>query len=202
MRQFLIFWLFIAFSNVSCFGQWGSHIAQMRPLGELGMIFERQIGFGITYQNAFDDGRRAGVDFSFFKMRPRMDEFPIVGTVTSGNSTFVSLGTQSFQRYNLFFFDAYYDWAILERDKFQFYAGGGINIGAASVEYESDSPTISSESYSGGGSIGGLFLRLGYDYYLTDQFTLALSGSRRIYFQEDAGIFGDYVYRFVGTYHF
>jgi len=182
--------------------QWGAHIDQLRPLGELGLLFEKQIGFGISYQNEFEGGTRAGADFSFFKMRPRMTEFPIVGTVISGNSTFVSLGTQTFYKYHLFFIDFYYDWAILDKDKYQFYAGGGINIGASSVDYEADSPSISSDSFIGGGSIGGVFLRLGYDHNIGDRFVVGLTGSRRVYFQKDAGIFGDYVYRFKATYYF
>lgn len=188
--------------TLSTQSQWGAHVAQLRPLGEMGMIFKKQFSPGISYQNAFEDGKRWGADFTYFRLRSRLEEFPIVGTIGGGNGTFVSLGTQTFSNYTLLMLDAYYDWAIWDKEVFQFYGGGGITMGASAVEYETSSPGISSESYSGGGTMGGLFLRMGFDYQLGDSFTLGLAGFRRIYFHEEAGIFGDYVLRLAGIYHF
>jgi hypothetical protein len=91
---------------------------------------------------------------------------------------------------------------LLEKEKYELYVGGGVTLGAANVSYEATTPRMSDESYSGGGTIGGLFLRAGYDYHLNDLFTVGLSGVRRVYFQQDAGIFGNYTYRFALTYSF
>ncbi len=192
--------LLVCFLSTISLAQWGVHMAQIRPVGELGMVLEKQVGFGISYSNEFDGGWRTGFEVSFFNMHQRIADFPIVGTITGGNGTFVSLGTQNFKKYNLLFFDGFCDRAIIDKDKFQLYGGGGICIGAAAVDYETNSPRISTTSYYGGGTIGGLFLRLGYDYHLDDNFTVGLIGTRRVYFQQDAGIFGNYIYRFSLSY--
>lgn len=190
------------FLAIAAQAQVGLHVAQLRPLGEMGLIFEKQIGFGFTYNSEFDDKWRVGMELSHFKMRQRIDPIPIVGLIISGNSTFVSLGTQRFTQYNILYLDGFVDRALIEKEKFELYVGGGITGGAASVSYESYTPQISDGSYSGGGFIGGLFLRAGYDYHLTNKLTVGLSGVRRIYAQQDAGIFGNYTYRLAFTYGF
>jgi hypothetical protein len=182
--------------------QIGVQLAQFRPVGEMGMIFKRQIGVGISWNNEFDEGSRTGLSFAFFKLNQRIDPFPVVGTITGGNGTFVSLGTQTFTKYNVAFIDAYYDKSLISREKIDVFLGGGVCIGGAAVDYEAYYPKIESTSYSGGGVIGGLFLRAGVEYRPTDTFSISLLGSRRIYFQEESGIFGAYMLNLGGTYWF
>jgi hypothetical protein len=202
MLKPLLVGLFFFIALFSSQAQVGLHVAQMRPLGEMGMIFEKQIGFGFTYNGEFDDKWRTGLELTHFKLRQRLDPIPIVGLVIAGSSTFVSLGTQRFTQYNIIYLDGFFDRALIEKEKFELYVGGGITAGAASVSYESSTPRIADVTYGGGGFLGGLFLRAGYDYHLTNKLTAGLSGVRRVYAQEDAGIFGNYTYRLAFTYGF
>ncbi|MFM9984649.1 MAG: outer membrane beta-barrel protein [Flavobacteriales bacterium] len=170
-------------------GQLTLNINQFRPTGELGKGLENKIGFGAAWVQPFEDVWRSSIGLSFFKFDTRMDVFPVVGTISSGGNTFVSLGEQRFEKYNLIALDFMADYAIVERDQFILFGGLGIFLGATSVAYTAEYPEIKSESYSGGDRWFGLAGRVGVELPIGDTFAVRASADRKYFVITENGYY-------------
>jgi hypothetical protein len=151
-----------------------------RPTGEFGFVFKPTFSAEIGYMASFEEDKRIRpvASVSFLVMKPRMESFPIYGVLHDGTGDHVLPGSQSFQKYNIAQLYGGFDLAIINKEQFHAYAGLDITIGAASVEYTSDIETFKTESYSGGGFLGGFRFRLGVDYDITESFSVFVNAER------------------------
>jgi hypothetical protein len=189
MRLLILFILFSVFTGNHCYSQRGIllNAIQMRPTGEFGSFMGPAIGVGVRYMQDFDERLRFSLGFNYVDLKPRMENFPIVGVIRDGSNTIVSLGNQHFDKYNISTLEIVLDYAIIERDRFCLYAGFGMAIGGATVIYQSDVPLIISESYDGGYSTLGLLGRLGAEYGLNDRWSVMLDADRRYFLMIQVG---------------
>jgi opacity protein-like surface antigen len=181
--------VFSVFIGNHCYSQRGIllNAVQMRPTGEFGSFMGPSVGFGIRYMQDFDERLRYSFGFNFVNLKPRMENFPIVGVTRDGSNTIVSLGNQHFDKYNVSTLEIVIDYAIIERDRFCLYSGLGMAIGGATIRSETDVPLLYSESYDGGYSTLGLIGRLGAEYSLNDRWSLMLDADRRYFLMIQVG---------------
>ncbi len=191
MRPFLKITFFILFGSNIALGQISVRLFNYRPTGDLGFVMKPLFSAEIGYQQSFDGSRiRGGFSLTYLHMKPRMDVFPVTGLLTDGNGTRVLPGEQSFQKYNLGQLFADMDFAFVKQKNFNVFMGGGIIIGAASVEYKANVPPVIVETYQGGGILGGLRFRLGTEYLVNDNIGISFTANRNIFLVADpAGIF-------------
>jgi opacity protein-like surface antigen len=160
---------------------------QVRPTGEFGSFMGPSIGVGIRYMQDFDERLRYSFGFNYVNLKPRMENFPIVGVTRDGSNTIVSLGNQHFDKYNVSTLEIVLDYAIIERDRFCLYSGIGMAIGGVTIRSETDVPLLYSESYDGEYSTLGLMGRLGAEYTLNDRWSLMLDADRRYFLMIEVG---------------
>lgn len=175
----------------SASAQIGVRVFNYRPTGEFGFVMKPTMSLEIGLVNAFEDDERWRVNFTatFLIMKPRMETFPVYGTMT-GQGTTVLPGEQSFNKYNIFQLYGGADFAIIKQDPFVIFIGGDLVAGAASVDYTHNIQTYKSESYSGGGILAGLRFRAGAEYVINDSFGLSFTANRSVFLvTEPAGIF-------------
>jgi hypothetical protein len=211
MKHFFATMLLLLFASSLSFGQIAVRVFNYRPTGEFGFAMNPLNSFEIALMGKFTKGatqrtdRRMRVVFSFvhLKMKPRLDVFPIYGVMTGGNSTTSVTGEQSFQRYNITQITLGADFAIIHKKKFNFYAGGDLIVGGTSVAFTKKIPGVIDEDYEGGGGLGGLRLRLGAEYSITDHFGVFVNTHRSGFFlSEPAGFLWAYDYGFGMRYSF
>lgn len=162
----------IAFSQIMIRG------FNYRPTGEFGSVMKPLFSAEIGYQQPFEGDRvRGGFLLTFLQMKPRMDIFPVYGTI----GTTVYPGEQSFQKYNLGLLLADIDFAFVNKEKYTMYTGLGLIMGGANVEYEYYLQSAVYESYSGGGILAGLRFRLGAEYIINDYIALNINANRSVF---------------------
>ena len=156
--------LFFIFIYFNFFSQVALKIINVRPTGELGMLMKPTITGELFYKdfdNESDFIPRFGL--GFIKFATRLDTFLVQGLIVS-QSTTVSPGYMTYQKYNLIYLYGGVDYKIKLSKALSLYPGIDVNLGGTVVEYQSQYPTISSEGYSGGSVYVGIRLRAGAEY--------------------------------------
>lgn len=150
------------------------------PTGELGFVGERAMSIEVGYINSslFEQDWRTRASLTLFNLKPRMDVFPTVGTLESGNEITVIPGEQRFSKFKMGLLTVGVDRQIIGNDNIKIYLGFDLQTGAASIDYESNMPLIEELSYSGGGTIGAFRFRLGSEFLITDEFTVGIEANR------------------------
>jgi hypothetical protein len=161
-----LFFIFICFNS---FSQVALKIINFRPTGELGMLMKPTITGELFYKD-FDDESKVIPRFGlgFIKCTPRLDTFLVQGLIVSQTTT-VSPGYITYQKYNLFYLYGGMDYKISIYKGFSLYPGIDVNLGGTIVEYQSQYPTISSEDYSGGSVYLGIRTRAGAEYEIKEE---------------------------------
>ncbi len=166
MKKIIItLFIFIYFNS---FSQVALKIINFRPTGELGMLMKPAITGELFYKD-FDEESKLIPRFGlgFIKCTPRLDTFLVQGLIVSQTTT-VSPGYITYQKYNLFYLYGGVDYKINIYKGFSIYPGADVNIGGTVVEYKSEYPTISSNDYSGGSPYVGIRLRIGAEYEIKE----------------------------------
>ena len=186
MKRILSF-VFLLLLSVNGFSQLSLKVYNYRPTGEFGFVMKPTFSAEVGWTQPFDDDMRWRSSFSasFLMMKPRMEVFPIYGTLTDGTGTHVLEGEQSFQKYNIAQLYCGFDLAIVKKEPFYAYAGVDITIGAASVEYTSKVVGVVDEGYSGGGILGGFRFRLGAEYDVNDVIGIMVNAERSVWLLSD-----------------
>lgn len=196
MVKYVFSFLMIVLLCFHGLGQWGGHVAQLRPRGMAGMVFENQIGFGTSFYDRFEDSYRFGFDVSFYKMRLRLNEIPAIKSNRNNSTQNVYLGSFELDKYYLYNASGYLDFAYLDREKFRLYAGVGLNIGVTRRNLVDN--TVDGISSDSGilGYCAGIFYRGGIDYLLTEKFSLDFSFSSGFYAIDKLNISAINTFRF------
>jgi hypothetical protein len=186
MRIFLKTILLILLVNTT-FAQITVRGYHYRPTGEFGFVMKPTFSAEAGWMNSFEDDKRlrTSASASFLVMKPRLPSFPIYGILHDGTGDHVLPGSQSFQKYNIAQLFVGFDLAYINKEKFHAYGGMDITIGAASVEYSDYIETFKSESYSGGGFLGGFRFRLGAEYDLSEHFSVYINAQRSVWLLTD-----------------
>ena len=152
----------------------------VRPTGTMGMIFKPTITGEIFYKG-FDDKSNWQPRFGlgFIKCTPRLDTFQVAGYIVSQTTT-VSPGYMSYQKYNIFYLYGGIDYKIKLFKSFFMYPGFDFNFGFTSVEYQAAYPLISSEGYSGGSAYIGMRLRTGCEYQIKERAAIFIEATRNM----------------------
>jgi hypothetical protein len=160
-----------------------------RPSGEFGFAMKPLVSAEIGWQNRFSKRStkrwRSGFSAQVLNMKPRMEVFPTVSTISDGNGFRVLPGEQTFHRYFIGQLNGGLDYAFVHKKDLNVYAGLDVTVGAASVAYTSYAPTVIHEDYDGGGYLGGLRARLGVEYTLSDHFSAFANVHRSFFYLED-----------------
>lgn len=158
-------------------------IGNYRPTGEFGFVMKPTVSFegGLAGTINEDNKWRTMASLSFMRMTPRMDTFPTVTTMTTGSGTTILPGQQSFSKYNIILLSVGFDYPFYYTDQLAIYGGFDLQAGGATVEYYENVPTYKQFTYSGGGVIAGGRFRLGFDYYINDNWGLFASATRHIF---------------------
>ena len=188
MRTFLKILFFILVACNIASAQIGVRLFNYRPTGDFGFVMKPLFSGEIGFQKPFEKKRfRTGFSLTYLQMKPRMDVFPISGVLIDGNGTTVLPGEQSFQKYNLGLLFGDMDFAFVNQGKFNVFMGGGVMVGAASVEYKSKVQGVIDETYQGGGILGGLRFRLGAEYVIFNNIGISFTANRSIFLVSDPG---------------
>lgn len=173
------------------FAQVGLRLTQFRPTGELGYVVERKFAPEIQFIQDFEDPTRMRFSFLYLNLQPRLDTFPSTGYISDSNGFRVLPGWQTFSNIDLILFSGGLDFAVLELFDYQLalYPGMDIIFGGINMVYESYTPELVSEGFSGGFMIGGLRLRFGAEWAFGDHFGVNLEWSTATYLQEETGRF-------------
>jgi len=105
--------LLLLFAALGGFAQIGLRLVQFRPTGELGMIMEKNVSAELLYIDDFEDDVRFRISLGMFKLQPRMENFPITGTIYNGQGLRVTPGVQHFEKWDMYFFSGGMDWAVV-----------------------------------------------------------------------------------------
>src|SRR5690606_29426542 len=113
---------------------------------------------------------RARFFLTYYKLKPRLDQFPITGYEYRDGKWTVFPGVESWDKYDLLIFGGGLDFGVvkLSDDKLTLYPGFEIFGGSVDQEYTSVTPGISSKSFGGGLVMAGIGLRAGADYAFSD----------------------------------
>jgi hypothetical protein len=174
----------------SLFAQLGLRVVQLRPTGEFGMVMEKKVSAELLYIPAFEEDKlRMRASIGIFNMKPRLEVFPTNAWIYDGNGYTQLPGTQSFSKWNMTMLSGGVDLALvrLKDETLNFYPGVDIVFGGITMEYESHTPGISDEYFSGGQLMAGLRFRLGADHAIGDHLGLLLEACRAYYFVEETG---------------
>jgi hypothetical protein len=182
MRIFILPALILLLAVQMSFGQLSVKLFNYRPTGEFGFVMKPTFSAEAGYMGSFEDERfRTSASATFLVMKPRLDSFPIYGTLSDGTGDHVLPGSQSFQKYNIAQLFVGFDLAFVKKEPFYVYAGMDVTVGAASVEYTSYIETFIDESYSGGGFFGGFRFRLGAEYDVTEEIGIFINAQRSVW---------------------
>lgn len=170
------------------FAQIGVRLVQFRPTGDLGMTMEKKTSAELLYIEEFEDKWRTRASIGFFKLQPRLPVFPTTGYLYDPGLT-VEPGTESFSKWNMFFFSAGADFAPVQLmdDKLKFYIGLDITCGTISATYETHTPGIADTGFDGGYLMAGLRGRVGAEYAFSDHVGAFLETCRSYYLVEETG---------------
>jgi hypothetical protein len=186
----LILLLFIV-NSFAALAQLGVKLSNIRPTGSLGAGVKPTIGGELFYKaNNGDDENETGfsVRFSigYTKFTPRKDTFPTYGVI-SGSGTTVTPGYTVIHKYNMAHISIGTDYMIGITDKLFLYPGIDVSVLFTSLDYESYTPLISSEGYSGGYAFIGTRFRLGAEYPVTEMITAFTEVNRSMNFSPEVG---------------
>lgn len=172
---------FLAFPAANLHAQLYFHVGNYRPTGELGLVLKPTISYEAGYTSGIidDDNKwRTNATLTFIKGTPRLDTFPVTTVQSGGNGTIILPGKQSFSKYNLIFISFGFDYPFYFNDRFSAYGGFDIQGGSAGVSYYYYVPTLKEETYDGGGFLGGIRFRLGFDYHINDALSISATAMR------------------------
>jgi len=180
MKNFLVIITLIA--AIPCYGQIGIKLFQFRPIGDLGAAMKKSYSGELMYIGDFENGNlrlRAGV--SFIILKPRLDTFPVYTLKQDGNGITAYPGYEVYHKYNMYLFHMGFDYKIITLGNFSFYPGLDFIVGGVDMDYNLSYETLSGENFSGGEILGGIRLRLGADYSISEKTGLFMEISRSMY---------------------
>jgi hypothetical protein len=188
MRKLLLFLFLVTAFN--CTAQIAVKVFQFRPTGEQGFAIERKFSAEIMYMNNFgdeDDKWRSRFGISYMALKPRLDTFPVFATMTDGSGSYVLPGYEVYHKYNMGYIFCGADYKVFETGNFVFYPGLDVIAGAISRNYDSHYETLSDGSDNVGNIFGGLRIRAGVTYNLTDRAGVFLEAERAYYLADEMG---------------
>ncbi len=161
------------------FAQLSLGVFNYRPTGDFGFVFKPTFSAELGYISSFDDGERfrTRLTATFIILRQRLETIPTAG-VLKDNGIRILPGELSFQKYNLGLVFGGFDYAIIHKSPFYFYAGMDIVVGGTAVEYTNNIETLITEIYSGGGFLLGVRFRLGSEYKVSEKISLLVHAQR------------------------
>ncbi|WP_353484529.1 hypothetical protein [Haliscomenobacter sp.] len=191
MKTLIAIVTLLLFVTTLSFGQISIRVFNYHPTGEFGFVMSPltslELGLQGRFSKRIERRWRANMSLVYLRMKPRLDVFPVAGFAVDGKGSRVIPGLQSFQKYNIAQFIFGYDYAIVHKEKFNFYAGLDLLGGAASVDYELVYPSWKDETYQGGGVMVGLRARLGVEYAISDHIGVCINTNRSgFYLREPA----------------
>ncbi len=178
-----------------CWGQIIVRVLNYRPTGEFGFVMKAMNAIEVGAQQPFSKRLtkrwRGNMSLLYLNMKPRLEIFPVVGFTVDSKGRRVIPGLQTFNKYRILQFIIGYDYAIIHKEKFNFYAGADMVAGRTNVDYILVYPTWKNEMYEGGDILAGLRLRLGIDYNITQALGIFINANREGFFiAQSSGIFG------------
>lgn len=174
--------LIILFGYNVSFGQISAKVFNYRPTGEFGFVMKPAYSAELGYMIPFEDrgSFRLNASITYIVMKPRMESFPIYGLLYKGGGATVLAGKQSFQKYNISLLFVGFDYAMMKKNRFTFYAGTDMVMGGVDSEYTYEIETMITVSYSGGAILGGFRFRLGSEFDVNEHIGIFLNAQRQI----------------------
>jgi hypothetical protein len=188
-RSFLLILFILVVAN--SWAQLGLKVVNLRPTGQFGQVMERTYSAQVMYIDDFEETMRARFFLAYYKLKPRLEQFPVTGYEYRDGIWTVFPGVEIWDKYNLLFLGGGLDWGLLTLldDKLTLYPGFEIFGGTVSEKYTSDVPGISTKDFTGGHVLAGVGLRAGADYVLTDGLAMFAEYTTSTYFVAETGRF-------------
>ncbi len=173
----------------SSWAQLGVKVVNFRPTGELGEVMERTYSAQLMYIDGFDETMRSRFFVTYYKLKPRLDQFPISGYEYRDGKWTMFPGVQVWEKYNMFFFGGGLDWGLLRLmdDKLTIYPDFEIFGGGVNQAYISDTPGLGSTDFAGGYMLAGIGLRAGADLAFSDAVAAFAEWTTSTYFVAESG---------------
>lgn len=162
---------------------------QIRPAGNLGMLFEKTYTGEIMYRHDFEKRFSPRVGITYADFSPRLDTFPLTLLKEEGAKQTVIPGFLVISTYNLYFLFAGLDYNLVKKEHFFLYPGIDFLTGFSKLGFDQSYETISDGSYySDGGTFAGLRFRAGAKVKLLKYLGLFMEATKTIYYSDDLGL--------------
>jgi hypothetical protein len=195
MRNFILLTLLLVLCAGKLCGQFALSAVHYRPTGEFGFVMKPLTTVELTFMSRFsdepDERFRFGMSLMYLRMKPRLNSFPIWAYGSDDRGAFIYPGEQSFSRYNITFLSGGADFAVIHKERFNWFIGADLMIGGASIDYQSTVVGWKDESYSGGGLLIGFRVRIGVEYQITDHISLFSRVNRHFFLITDPATLGN-----------
>jgi hypothetical protein len=177
MRNLLVLLFITLFANVSV-SQICIKAFNYRPTGEYGFLLKPAYSLEIGSISPFTATDRFRINFSgtFINMKPRMDTIPIYGAIESS----VYPGIYIVKKWNEVRIYMGVDYAFFNVKQFFLFGGIDVLFGGANTDIEYTIEHIIISSNTGGRGIGGLRLRLGAEYKISNKISVFSLANRQL----------------------
>jgi|GEM_PF-4522156 len=172
-KTFNLVLILISLFSIEAKSQYFASIGNFRPNNDLRFINKPAASFEIGYLSKFEEDTpfRFGVGGQYIRMKPRSELFRQVGFI-NGNPYELNVKYNS----NTFaFLNFYSDYAFVNRDYLNCFAGIGIGGGIFMSEFVSNSIYVNADVIDSN-YMFNLKIRAGIEYTINDYITLQASG--------------------------
>jgi hypothetical protein len=141
------------------------------PNGDIGEYFKQGNAISLFVCNSKYEGKiksTAGVFYT--KLAPRMDTVPVYGVQQTGSSTLITPGYLVDHKFYMLYLYVDFDVRIFMIDNLSIFAGVGLGVGKAHVEYDRGYETVLTEQANNDVPMGDFRLKTSIDYEITPHF--------------------------------
>lgn len=171
IRQFILLCglLLIAHTTIA---QVGVKISQMRPKGDIGEYFKKNISYDIYYYiGTLNDHLRSRVGVMYAQSTSRLDTFNVYAVKGSGSSALILPGYEVYHKLGIMGLYIDEDLRIIRRRGVTIFAGLGLMVGKAHMEYDQGYESIITVSNAKvDNTIFGLRFNASVNYKISNHF--------------------------------
>lgn len=136
LRQNILLCGLLLITNVTT-AQVGVKISQMRPKGDIGEYFKKNVAYDIYYYiRTLNDHLRSRVGIMYTQSTSRLDTFHVYAIKGSGSSALILPGYEVYHKLRITGLYIDEDLRIIRRYGFTIFAGLGLMVGKAHMEYD------------------------------------------------------------------
>jgi len=139
----------------------------------------------------FDERFRIRFGISFCKLSSRLDTFPVYAIKDDGSNVTVYPGYKVFNKYNMYFLFMGADYGVFKLGNLTCYPGLDFIVGGVDMDYDLSYNALRGDSFSGGEILGGVRLRIGADYSISEKTGVFIEANRSWYKIAEQGFFSN-----------